>query len=191
MRMGQEKGLIVLAGKCLVQHVMTTAMEVADECIVSVARNKSEAYRNVLGEGSTIVEDSRSNIGPLEGLVSSFKRARGEYVLVSPCDTPFLRIGVCRLVVSRALGNDAAVPVVNGYFEPLHGVYEKEKCLKAFEKTLQEGRFKAIDAFSELGLVRVEEVLLRQVDPNLESFWNLNRPEDIRTAEERNLDKTD
>ena len=57
-----------------------------------------------------IVEDERTGEGPLQGLITSLERARGERVMVSPCDTPLLRADICRLLIDSSEGRDGAVP---------------------------------------------------------------------------------
>ncbi|MGQ9588278.1 MAG: molybdenum cofactor guanylyltransferase, partial [Thermoplasmata archaeon] len=89
--MGQEKGLIELGGVPLIVHVSRTVASIVDETLVSVGKGRAQEYAGILGEGTRIVEDEREDIGPLEGLIRTFSCAKGEYILVSPCDTPFLK----------------------------------------------------------------------------------------------------
>lgn len=158
---------------------------VVDEIVIAVAKGMSARYREALGSGFEIVEDKRAEIGPLEGLITALSAARGDYVLVSPCDTPFLRVDLCRSIVSLAKKRDGAVPRIGGNFEPLHGVYRRIKCLAAFEEALEEGKRKPIDAYSMLDLEFVDEDIVRVVDPRLESFWNLNSQRELELAEKR------
>ncbi len=183
-RMGRDKGMVKLGGRPLVDHVAKVLTEVTDEVLVSVAKGKSVEYEELLGDGFTIVEDVEEGIGPLEGLITALSAARGEYVLISPCDTPFLKTGVCRTTASHAYGRDGAVPIVRGYREPLHAVYRRVNALEAFKKTIEKGDRRPTDAYGMLDLVPVPEDVLRESDPHLVSFWNLNSPEDLSLAEE-------
>lgn len=183
--MGEEKGLALLGGKPLISHVAMTLEALTDEIVVAVARGKSDEYRHALGNGYTIAEDERTDVGPLEGLITALSASRGEYVLVSPCDTPFLREEVCRSMISLARKRDGAVPRFGDNFEPLHGIYRRIKCLAAFEEALEEGKRRPADAYASLDIEFVDEEIIRVTDPNLESFWNLNTPEDLMEAELR------
>jgi len=183
--MGEEKGLALLGGEPLISHVARTMGGLVDEVVIAVARGMSERYRETLGGGFVIAEDERAEIGPLEGLVTAFTAARGEYVLVSPCDTPFLKDEVCRSIISLASKRDGAVPRIGENFEPLHGVYRRIKCLAAFSEALAEGKRKPVDAYDMLDLEYVDEDIVRVTDPRLESFWNLNNPGDLELAEDR------
>ncbi len=183
--MGQEKGLVNLNGDPMVSYVVNSMLDLVDEIIISVAKGKAGLYDEYSEIGFEIVEDREPGIGPLEGLVCALRLARGEYALVGPCDTPLLRTGVCKLVLSEAEGKDGAVPVVRGMFEPLHGAYRRLPALEAFEASLAKGRRKLVDAYDGLDIARVDESMMRGIDPLLESFWNLNSPQDLAEAEKR------
>ena len=183
--MAQEKGLARLGGRPLVAHVVGILADITDEVVVAVAKGKEPSYREVLGADITITEDERGDIGPLEGLVRALQRAKGEYALVSPCDTPFLSAPVCREVSARAVRRDGAVPRVGRFLEPLHAVYRKDVCLEVFRAAVDRGSYKLADALVELDLEFVDEERLRELDPHLDGFWNLNSPEDLEMAEQR------
>ena len=183
--MGQEKGLVNLNGDPMLSYVVDSMLELVDEIVISVGKGRAGLYDEYREIGFEIVEDKDSGIGPLEGLICAFKAARGVSILVGPCDTPFLKKGVCQLVLSRADGRDGAVPIVRGLCEPLHGAFRREAALHAFEEALAGGKRKLTDAFAKLDLARVDEADLRKVDPELESFWNLNGPQELTLAEKR------
>lgn len=183
-RIGGDKGLIELGHVPLVKRVADLLSTVTDDVVVSVAKGRLRAYSDVLGEGPRFVEDQQEGIGPLEGLVRGLDAARGDYVLVSPCDTPFLKREVCEVIVRAAKGKDGAVPRTGkDYVEPLHGTYRKGAALGAFRRVLSRGEATPTLAFRNLDLVFVDESTIRALDPELVSFWNINSPEDLRKAE--------
>lgn len=182
-RMGEDKGLVRLRGVTLVEHVIAAIREVADEVIVSVGKGRANHYSRIVPPGCRLVEDRLSGLGPLEGLTRAFEVAEGEYVLVSPCDTPLLRPELCKYVATVAVGSEGAIPIVKGFTEPAHGAYERRPALRAFESVMAEGNRKLNDACARLDLRRIDEAALRVFDPDLLSFWNLNTPEDLVQAE--------
>jgi len=183
--MGEEKGLALLGGKPLISYVARTLESVADEIVIAVAKGMSGRYREALGDEYMIAEDKRAGVGPLEGLVTALSAAHEDSVLISPCDTPFLKVDLCKSIVSLARKRDGAVPRIRGDFEPLHGVYARIKCLAAFEEAMEEGGRRPVDAYKMLDLEYIDEDIVRVMDPRLESFWNLNSPEDLELAEKR------
>jgi molybdopterin-guanine dinucleotide biosynthesis protein A len=84
---GVDKGLIELAGRPLVEHVLDRVAPQVDDVVISANRN-AERYAEF---GHAVVADSESGYpGPLAGLLAGATRARHDWLLVVPCDTPFL-----------------------------------------------------------------------------------------------------
>lgn len=96
---GQDKGLVVLKGKALWQHV-------ADRLQPQVATLAISANRNITdyqSSGLPVFQDSISDFpGPLAGMLSVMQQAAGEWFLFCPCDTPFVPAYLAeRLVAQR------------------------------------------------------------------------------------------
>lgn len=184
--MGHEKGLMLLGGEPFIVHVCRAMEGLVDEVIVSVAKGMSETYTDALGNRFVIVEDQVPGLGPLGGVIPVLSSAKSHYVLFSPCDTPFLKPKVCQLIIAYADGADGAVPKTGKtYYEPLHGVYKRESGLVAFTEAVSKGNCSPNYAFDKLAINFVPEGELRRVDPDLESFWNINTPKDLELAERR------
>ena len=138
--------MVRLASEPMAGIVVKTLRSVADEVVVSVAQGMGEEYRSLLGEDVVVVEDNTNGVGPLEGLTTALTVARGDYVVVSPCDTPLIRADVCAMLLDRGRGKDGAVPRIRGYLEPLHASYRRGPCLRAFEETKARGHRRPKDA---------------------------------------------
>jgi molybdopterin-guanine dinucleotide biosynthesis protein A len=184
IRMGHEKGLTLLGGEPFILHVRRAMEDLIDEVIVSVAKGMAKTYAEALGEPFIIVEDETSGLGPLGGIIPVLSSAKSKYVLFSPCDTPFLSPKVCELIVSSLHGADGVVPKTGvTHYEPLHGMYRKLPGLTAFTEAVSKGNGSPRYAFNRLDLSFISEERLREVDPELESFWNINTPKDLELAE--------
>lgn len=182
--MGHEKGLILLGGEPFIIHVRRAMEGLIDEVIVSVAKGMAKTYAEALGEPFIIVEDETPGLGPLGGIIPVLSSARGQYVLFSPCDTPFLSPKVCELIVSSVHGADGIVPKTGKtHYEPLHGMYKRQSGLAAFTEVVSNGDGSPQNAFDKLDLSFIPEEKLREVDPELESFWNINTQKDLEIAE--------
>ncbi len=84
---GIEKGLAPLAGRPLIQWVIERIAPQVDELVIS-ANHQTEAYRTL---GWPVIADTLPNQpGPLAGILASAANMRSEWLLVVPCDTPFL-----------------------------------------------------------------------------------------------------
>lgn len=84
---GEDKGLLDLKGKPLVQHVIDRIAPQADNIIISANRNHAR-YEKF---GYAVVSDEQQNyLGPLAGIAAAMQQSATDYLLVVPCDTPFL-----------------------------------------------------------------------------------------------------
>jgi molybdopterin-guanine dinucleotide biosynthesis protein A len=178
-RIGVEKALVDFRGKPLVQWVLDVLSRVGDEVVASVSTTPSEGLVHALGRSVIIVPDRRPGMGPVEGLISAFGVVRGEYVAVAPTDAPFLQRELFEVLFSRAEGLAGAVPVVNGYYEPLIAVYHRDLYLKALETVSDRGRTKPVDAYPLLDLAFVEDQELLDAGISMDAFVNINLPEEM------------
>jgi molybdopterin-guanine dinucleotide biosynthesis protein A len=180
---GGEKSLRAVDGKPMICRVRESLLPVVDELIVSV---RDERQRDLvlpfLGEGDyTFAFDLLHDIGPLAGVLESLKVARGEYVFIAACDMPFINSRAIAFLFEKARGHDAAVPIApNGFLEPLHAVYRREPMIRAVEESIGEGEQRIAAPLRHLkDVVYVPYGEIRAVDPELQTFRNINRAEDM------------
>lgn len=178
-RMGQDKGLLLLAGKPLVRHVIDRAGSLGDELWITTNRPQAYAFLGV-----PTASDPQPGLGALVGLRTALRAARGDTVLVVACDMPFLQPNLLRYLLSRAAEADVIIPRRGGEFEPLHAVYRRG-CLGHVESALERGESRMISFFPDVRLLTVEETDLAAYDPEGLSFFNVNTPNDLALAERR------
>ncbi|MEM3623526.1 MAG: molybdenum cofactor guanylyltransferase [Candidatus Bathyarchaeia archaeon] len=185
-RFGQDKGLLPLANKTLIEHVLNAISKIADEKIVVVSSEAQvESYAKVVGSKVKIFVDEDNVQSPLVGALKGFKEALNEYALLLPCDTPLLSKDILSLLLDLCPNKNAVIPRwPNGYIEPLQAVYCTKPALDAAKKALSEGKMNMQSMVDKLRGVRyVSTLVLRQLDPELKSFFNVNTPMDLRKAE--------
>lgn len=92
-RVGKEdKGLIRYKNKLLIEHVINIIMPQTDEIIISANRN-IDRYENF---GFRVISDQNNTAtstqyhGPLAGIAASIPYCEYDWVLIVPCDMPFL-----------------------------------------------------------------------------------------------------
>jgi molybdopterin-guanine dinucleotide biosynthesis protein A len=182
-RMKIDKGLILLKDKPLVLWTLERLSEIVDEIVVSVPKSPPFDLLRIIGPEITIVKDEEIGLGPIEGMLLSFKKAKGDYVAVAPCDSPFIQTSLYELLFKEAEGRDGAIPVIRGYHEPLIAVYHRKNSITALNRILTAGNFKIIEAYPFLDLKFVDEATIKTVDSNLRSFININTTEDFMKIE--------
>jgi molybdopterin-guanine dinucleotide biosynthesis protein A len=110
---GEDKGLLKLKGKPLVEWVLARIAPQVDEILISANRNL-DTYRAF---GYPVLPDKTEGYaGPLAGIARGLLDAKHELILSVPCDTPFLPDDlVARLMSALFAGDfDLAVPVIAG-----------------------------------------------------------------------------
>ncbi len=185
-RFGQDKGLLELAGKPMIRHILDAVSGIVDEKIIVV--NSEAQARNLGGiveSEISIVVDIDNAEGPLVGAYTGFKRAGGKYSLLLPCDTPLVSSEIVSLLMEFCSNRNAVIPrYPNGYIEPLQAVYRTKPAFEAAEKALNEGRLDLRSMIDNLKGVRyISTLVLRQLDPKLSTFFNINSPRDLAKAE--------
>ena len=193
-RLGAEKSLLLFDGKPLLCWTVQRLSFVAEETIV-VARDEAHSRRleKVLSQflpGSikpAMAWDSLPGYGPVAGIAAGLQRTRGEFAIATACDLPFLSPRVVEklfITAEEDPGCGGAVPVqANGFFEPLHCVYHREKMRQACEKAMAAGERRIFAPLQEIGIRHVAVELLRPLDADLLTFFNLNTREDMERAE--------
>lgn len=185
-RIGQDKGLVDLAGKPLILHVVDRVSELVDDTVVVVSLDtQKETFESLLDSRANVVVDKYETQSPLVGALTGFEAAEGVYSLLLPCDTPFISIKVARFLIDRCTNRGAAIPRwPSGYIEPLQAAYHTKSTLTASEKAFKQGKLDLRAMIMCLDGVRyVSTVVLRQMDPKLLTFFNVNTPEDLKRAE--------
>jgi len=180
-RMGQDKGLIAWEGEPLVVRLAMLLQGLFQEVLVVTGRERR--YTDLLD--LPILEDKIKGIGPLGGAYTGLLASKHEYNLVAACDMPRVKPELISLLVSETERSSwIIIPQVRGYLEPLLAIYSK-RCLPAIEQLISSKRLK-LQGLCELVPTKViPEEKLRKVDPELESFFNLNAPQDLRLSQAR------
>ena len=184
-RFGEDKGVLELANKPLIRHVVDAVRPFVDEIIV-VTNSEERVRKYVAGVGGNtrFAVDSCESKGPLIGALTGFEVARGKYVLLLAFDTPFVSGEVVSLLFDLCLSKAAAIPRwPNGQIEPLHAVYQTAMALEAAKSAVAEGRLDMRGMIERMRGVRyISTLVIQQVDPKLQTFFNINTPLDLRKA---------
>ncbi len=118
----------------------------------------------------------------LTGLHAGLSFAATPYAFVTACDTPFFKKKVIEHIVASIEPNaDIIIPKTSKGFEPLCAVYSK-KCLNPIEKNIIDHKVKIHQIFKHVRVKEVPEDKLRENDPELSSFFNINTPKDLALA---------
>ena len=181
-RLGRDKTVQLFNGETLIRRVMRRASAAAGSSdVVVVVADDGQKDRPPADIPHRLVVDALPGSGTLGGIYTGLETARTEWALVVACDMPFLSTPLLRYMTGLRNDVDAVVPVIGERPEPVHALYSR-RCLPAISQRLQAGQLKAA-GFLDLVRVRyVDEDDARRFDPQLLSFFNVNRPEDLARA---------
>jgi molybdenum cofactor guanylyltransferase len=114
-RMGRDKASIAIDGVPMAERIANGIRDLGIQVTVLGPHRLA---------GSVLVEDSEPFAGPLAALAGFVPRSAA--VLVSSCDLPSFDPRIVGTLVNRLPDKDAAVPVVEGFPQPLCAVYRAD-----------------------------------------------------------------
>jgi molybdopterin-guanine dinucleotide biosynthesis protein A len=169
-RMGSvDKGLQLLHGKPMVEHVLARLTPQVDAVIINANRNQ-----DVYARFGRVVGDEVSGFaGPLAGLHAGMTAARHPLVVTVPCDSPFLPVDLVARLKASLGDNDIAVAKTGEQAHPVFALVRRE-VRENLERFLREGGRK-IDAW--YGALRFVEV---PFDDEADAFRNINTVEELQ-----------
>ena len=107
---GVDKGLVILAGKPLMAHVVERLTPQVEQIIISANRNLPE-YGSW---ADTVIKDSIGEYdGPLAGIASGLEVSTTDYVLTAPCDSPLLARDLADRMYTESVSAKAEVAVAS------------------------------------------------------------------------------
>jgi molybdopterin-guanine dinucleotide biosynthesis protein A len=179
-RMGQPKAALDFGGVPLLTRIVIELKCWFDE-IVIVAAPELAGQPRVEIPGLKIVHDESSFGGPLDALRRGLNALDRDVAFACSCDLPLLNADVAAELVGMLDDFDAVIPEVGGKLQPLHAVYRK-RCASAIESLAASGEKRLTASSGAVNAKRVGEHELRRIDPELNSFFNVNTPEDYQRA---------
>ncbi|MCX6694343.1 MAG: molybdenum cofactor guanylyltransferase [Methanomicrobiales archaeon] len=173
---GMEKYFFSLGGQTFIDRLVGTLHTVTDE-VVLVARNPDQCRRFREVPQIRCVADIRRGIGPVGGLHAGIQAVQGDVVFVCACDMPCVEAHAVSLLFSSIGTYDAVIPCWDKEkIEPLHAVYQKEP----LRHLLEEISCHSLRALvTHLNVRYLNVGAFRADDPDLQTFTNINRLEDL------------
>ena len=176
---GRNKALIDIGGRLVLDRLYSVFKSLFHEIIL--VTNDPLCY---LEWDLKIVTDLLPYRSSITGIHAGLFFATNPYAFITACDVPFLKKElVCALVNYIEPGIDAVIPQTSQRVEPLCSVYSTN-CIKPVEQQIQQQQFQIQRLYRKIRTKYIPENVLRETDPDLRSFCNINTPEDLLMAEE-------
>jgi molybdenum cofactor guanylyltransferase len=118
-------------------------------------------------------------------LAAALEQATTPWIFAVACDMPFLTPVVVEYLALQRVDCQAVVPLVGGFPQPLAAFYAKS-CLDEVRACLHgTGKHSFRALLDKVRVCYVSEAQLREVDPQLRSFFDLDTPQDVARAMNR------
>jgi molybdopterin-guanine dinucleotide biosynthesis protein A len=164
--MRQDKSLLRISGRPIIEHVCAQLRPHFKEILVSTNEPDKQAFL-----GMKTVPDEVPGLGPLMGIASALEASRYDRNFVVACDVPIMDVTLIRRMMRAVKRHDAAAPETpGGRLEPLFAVYRK-RILGPIRAALAAGELGVRDVLSRCNVARVPL-------SGAEAPVNLNTPED-------------
>jgi molybdenum cofactor guanylyltransferase len=169
---GVDKGLQLLDGRPMIQHVLDRLRPQVGEIVINANQNL-ERYGAL---GHRVVSDAITGFaGPLAGLHAGLQAISSPLAVTVPCDSPFLPADLVQRLREALAGNDLAVAKTGEQPHPVFALVRQSVAGNLATFLASGGR--KIDAW--YAALKVVEV---SFDDEADAFRNINTMEELKRA---------
>lgn len=180
-RMGMDKAWLRFrpGGPTLIEGVVERLTEAGLGSDLLVVTNSPQEYGFL---GLRLVSDDIPGVGPLGGILTALAHSTRKRVLVVACDMPALNPALLRYMAHMPDSADVLIPRwfnADGQerLETLHAVYSR-RCIEPIRKRIEADSLKVRGLLEDVSVRYLDESEVRQFDPQLSSFRNVNTTEE-------------
>ncbi len=174
---GKKKGFRKIGGEMIFDRIHRELSSAVDEIVI--VTNDPASFTKWDG---MIVSDIDPSRCALAGVHAGIYYASYDKVFITACDTPFIRKDVVEYIISCADSKyDVVIPETEGGLEALLTVYSKA-CLPLIEKNLKEELYMIKKFYPKNRVKKIPLEKIKEIDPLMESFFNVNTPDDLEKA---------
>lgn len=179
-----EKPLVEVAGEAMLVRVVRSLEAVTDDVVIDCRAEQVEPFRTALEDLAvkpTFAVDDEPDRGPIAGLTNGLGQVEDDEVAVVSCDRPGVTPALLEYLRSWRRRDDvaAAVPAIDGYLQPLCGVYRTDSLRETVDEAIETGTRRCCAIPRELSShVVTERTLDDVVEPG--SIASVDTPLDAR-----------
>jgi molybdopterin-guanine dinucleotide biosynthesis protein A len=181
----EDKGLLKLKDKPLLNHVIDAVKGMVDEVlVVTASKEQAKVYAKTASSANVKFIVSSESQGSLPAALAGFEAAHGDYSLLLPFDSPLVSQEVLSLLFELCVGKSAVVSRRGGdEVEALHAVYCTEAALKAAKEAMACGEVEVAAAVAKMRGVRyLSTMVIEQLDPDFHTFFRVKSPLGLKKA---------
>lgn len=174
-RMGQNKALLKLGNKTMIERIIDPLREVFQEIIIITDQPSDYLFlKNVRMTGDVLLTAKKNS---LLGIYSGLMTSSNPYIFTIACDMPFVNIPLIEYMIQQLTDEDIIIPYVEPHYEPLHGIYSRS-CIPCIKEMLDKGNYKITTLLNSAIIKRIMKDEITQLDPLMRCFINVNNYEE-------------
>lgn len=143
-RMGEDKGLVLLNGKPMIQYVIEALKEVVSE--ISIISN-NESYHKF---GVPVYSDIIKEKGPVGGIYTGLYHSTTELNFCISCDVPMISSDFIFWLLNRSGNAFVTLPMYKDKVHQMIGVYSKQ-VLSNFQESVEKEHLKLSQVNNDMG----------------------------------------
>ena len=168
-RMGQDKALMKINGKAMMQYVIDNLSQAFGEVFISGNRLDYPVSMKV-------IKDVNEQKGPMGGIRSALAYC-GQDIFVCSCDMPFVSPELIRNMLQRKEEGKISIAHYSGKIYPVLGIYPFS-ILTDLKKTIENGNLRMTSFLEQQNAHYIDFE-----DSFEHQLLNINTPENFKTAE--------
>lgn len=182
-RMGQDKALVPFMDVTMIEYILQQIEGLGHDTIIIT--NSPDNYRFL---NLPLFPDVIPDWGALGGLYSAIFHASQDTCLVLACDMPFVNVPLIKYLITLIPEHDAVIPHLDSsenekpvLAEPFRAVYRKS-CLAPIKSAITAGERRIVSFFNQVRIRFVDRAEIEVFDPGLQTFFNVNTPDELLEA---------
>ena len=172
-RMGEDKGLVLLNGKPMVQYIIEVLKEVVSDIIII---SNNESYTKF---GIPVYADIIKDKGPVGGIYTGLYHSKTELNFCISCDVPIISSDFILWLLKRSGKSYITLPMYQDKVHQMIGVYSKQ-VLSNFKESTEKGHLKLSQVNSDMAC---EIIDIEKEYANFDEliFSNINTKNELRS----------
>ena len=168
---GQDKGLVDLDGRPLIEHILGLVTPQVSAVIINANRNQ-QIYADL---GHPVISDNMADYqGPLAGFAVALAACNTDYIMTLPCDGPYVPVDLVSRLSAAMKDNDAELAVAydGQRMQPVYALIPRS-LLGSLQDFLDAG-----DRKIDLWYAR-HNTALADFSDVIDTFFNINTEDDL------------
>ena len=172
-RMGEDKGLVLLNGKPMVQYIIEVLKEVVSDIIII---SNNESYTKF---GIPVYADIIKDKGPVGGIYTGLYHSKTELNFCISCDVPMISSDFIFWLLNKSGNASITLPMYKDKVHQMIGVYSKH-VLSNFKESTEKGHLKLSQVNSDMAC---EIIDIEKEYANFDEliFSNINTKNELRS----------